>query len=131
MRLDGFAFLADENIHPEVVGWLRERGLDIADVKERGLSGSSDEGLIEVGRRERRILITHDRDFGALTIANQQPFFGVIYLRPGHIDPTRTIITLAALFEQDLALAPPFLVVASRQGDKISVRVRHLDAAAG
>ena len=42
MTLAEFAFLSDENIHPEAVGFLRRLGLDVASVRELGLAGASD-----------------------------------------------------------------------------------------
>ena len=40
MNLRRFAFLTDENIHPDVLGFLRGEGCDVLDVKESGLIGS-------------------------------------------------------------------------------------------
>lgn len=39
MRLEEFPWLTDENIHPEVVAYLRSRGFDVLDVKEQGWQG--------------------------------------------------------------------------------------------
>ncbi|MCB1189973.1 MAG: hypothetical protein H7A23_17960 [Leptospiraceae bacterium] len=41
MFLKNFNFLTDENIHPEVLQYLRNLGFNIKDVKESGLSGST------------------------------------------------------------------------------------------
>ena len=50
---------------------------------------------------EKRIIVTHDSDFGTLAVLGGEPVLGIIYLRPGHIDPTFTCDTLRALFEDD------------------------------
>ena len=71
-------------------------------------------------------MITHDRDFGGLSIARLEPIVGIVFLRPGHIDPQFTIQTLRRLFEQDLDLAAPFLLVAKRGRNAVNIRLRSL-----
>lgn len=56
-------FLADENIAPTVVFALRNAGHDVIDVKEQGWYGKPDKDLIAYTLREKRIIITHDKDF--------------------------------------------------------------------
>lgn len=79
--------LTDENVHPGVVSFLRENGDDVLDVKEEKMSGVPDEKLSRHAEEENRVIVTHDRDFGRLLIAQGTLSVGVIYLRPGHIDP--------------------------------------------
>ena len=108
MRLHEFAFLSDENIHPLVVAELRARGCDVFDVCENGLKGSADAALLRLASSLNRVVITHDRDFGGLSIARLEPVVGIVFLRPGHINPRFTIQTLWLLFEQDLDLRDHF-----------------------
>jgi hypothetical protein len=54
------------------------------------------------------------------------PVVGIVYLRPGHIDPQFTIQTLRRLFEQDLDITVPFLLVAKRGRDAVNIRLRNL-----
>ena len=126
MRLGDFPFLADENVHREVVASLRAEGRDVQDVRESGWMGSSDAELLRRAFAGRRVVITHDRDFGALYIARLEPVFGVVYLRPGHIDPRFTLDTLRVLFSRNPELTPPFLLVAKRSGNSVTIRVRSL-----
>jgi len=42
MILKDFKFLTDENIHPDVVHYLRKSNFDVKDVKESKLFGKSD-----------------------------------------------------------------------------------------
>jgi predicted nuclease of predicted toxin-antitoxin system len=42
MRLCSVKLLADENISPRVVSFLRSKGLDVIDVKEKGWQGRDD-----------------------------------------------------------------------------------------
>jgi predicted nuclease of predicted toxin-antitoxin system len=126
LRLSQFPFLADENIHPGVVRFLRDHGCDVLDVKEAGLAGTSDRVLLDHARPDHRVILTHDADFGALAIVQGEQVRGIVYLRPGHIHPSFTVDTLSALFRLELELVAPFLLVAHRSGSKLRVRLRHL-----
>ncbi|HSK76260.1 MAG TPA: DUF5615 family PIN-like protein [Thermoanaerobaculia bacterium] len=126
MRLRDFAFLTDENIHPEVVKLLRERGNDLLDVKESGLVGSSDLAILRKAYAEHRVVLTHDSDFGRLAVAGLEPVVGIVYLRPGHIEPAFTMGTLDALFERIGEIDTPFMVVAERSAGQVKIRLRQL-----
>jgi predicted nuclease of predicted toxin-antitoxin system len=73
-------FLIDENIHADVVVWLRSIGQDVVYVAE-SLSGSSDEELLKIARGEHRIIVTDDKDFGELIFHRRVLSSGVILLR--------------------------------------------------
>ena len=68
MKLDRFKLLADENIHRDVVRFLRDRGFDVLDVAEEGMLGTTDVDLLRRAVSEDRVVMTHDRDFGTLAI---------------------------------------------------------------
>lgn len=74
-------FLADENIAPRVVSALRKEGFDVITVHERKLSQSLDEQIINLSEKQKRIVLTHDKDFGGLIHQAPQPPCGVILLR--------------------------------------------------
>jgi len=46
--------LADENVSPKVVAFLRDQGIDVVDTKERGWQGKSDDELLETAYQENR-----------------------------------------------------------------------------
>lgn len=71
-------WLTDENIHPEVLAYLRSRGLDVLDVKEQRWHGRSDEDLIDEAYRSGRITLTHDGDFGTLALLCERPVIGIV-----------------------------------------------------
>lgn len=73
-------FLLDENIGKQVAGILREKGFSIVSVLEDA-PGSTDQEVLERAVREKRILITLDRDFGALVYRDSNKHVGVLYLR--------------------------------------------------
>ena len=126
MKLQDFAILADENIEREVVAWLRQRECDVLDVCEAGLIGCGDAQLIERAHSQNRVILTHDSDFGALWVARREPMVGLLFLRPGHIDPQFTIGALDLIFRRNLDLVPPFILVARRTGNRVTIRLRNL-----
>lgn len=126
MKLRGSRFLSDENIHADVVAFLRSEGCDVLDVKEEELDGSDDLSLVRLSVAEARTVLTHDSDFGTLAIAAQEPIFGIVYLRPGHIQTEITVSTVRALLDQELDPQPPFIIVAVRSGSRVKIRLRAL-----
>ncbi|PQJ35927.1 hypothetical protein BSZ35_16135 [Salinibacter sp. 10B] len=54
--------LTDENVHPQVVSFLRGRGCNVLDVKELGQMGTSDPEIVRRAANKGRMIITHDRD---------------------------------------------------------------------
>ncbi len=126
MILPSARLLTDENVHPEVVSFLEQQAFDVLDVRRSGLVGSSDRDLLRRAYPDQRIIVTHDRDFGKLVIAAEEPFYGILYLRPGHLDPSFTTATLRAVLDADLSPEPPFILVAERQQERVQIRLRHL-----
>lgn len=126
MKFAQLAFLADQNIHPEVTAFLVGRGIAVIAAESAGLDRASDSAILKRAIDEGRAVLTHDSDFGRLAIAANQPIHGIVYLRPGHILPELTIGTLLVLLDANLDLVPPFIAVAARAGDKVRIRIRRL-----
>lgn len=124
MKALGYPLLTDENVQPLVVDALRHQGKQVRTVWEEGLDGCDDAGILRHAHERAWVVLTQDRDFGRLSIRLGNPYTGIIYLRPGHIEPALVLETLHAVEALPLELAPPFLVVAERRGEVIRVRVR-------
>ena len=126
MIFAGLAFLANENIHPAVIEFLRSEGSNVLSVRECGLRGRDDESILAhaaFGYRNGadtrwRLWKTGDR--------GKKPFHGIVFLRPGHIRPEYTISSLQTLLRSDAWLSPPFLLVAVRKANQLRVRTRLL-----
>jgi len=56
-------FLVDENLGPELAPTLRGLGCNATDLLDLKLCGRSDEEVFAAAGKERRILLTQDRDF--------------------------------------------------------------------
>ena len=119
-----FALLTDENIHPDVIAFLRQQGKDIQTTGEQALNGQSDAVLLDYAHRSERAILTHDSDFGNLAIVQGKPFTGIIYLRPGHIRAEFTIETLKTIATSSIEVQPPFILVAKRSGQMVQIRIR-------
>lgn len=124
--LQDYGLLTDENIPPEVVAYLRSRGCDVLDVKEASLMGTPDQELIALARAQRRVILTHDRDFGQAAVAALAPMVGIVFLRPGHADAEFTIGTLGVVLSRAIDVAPPFTIVAKRTASEVIIRIRQL-----
>lgn len=86
--------LADENVAPSVVEALQKEGFNVFSIYEEKLSGASDEEILKLAKKEKRIILTHDKDFGNLI--HQPSLFhgGVILLRLRNQSPRNVISSL-------------------------------------
>ncbi|OIO72612.1 MAG: hypothetical protein AUJ85_10080 [Elusimicrobia bacterium CG1_02_37_114] len=73
-------FLIDENIGKSVIDYIRQKGYDVKVAKEK-YTGREDYFLLNLAYKEKRIIITNDKDFGFLVYRNKTPSFGVILFR--------------------------------------------------
>lgn len=124
MTLQDFPLFTDQNIHVDVVIFLRSQGFDVLDSNEEGWGTESDNVLLQRALAQNRVVMTHDSDFGTLAIKNGEAYLGIVYLRPGHIVPELTIGTVVQLLQQNPELSPPFIVAAKRTANTVSIRVR-------
>ena len=62
-------FLADMGISPKTALFLRTLGYDSLHLHDHALDRLSDVDILKKARNEKRILITHDLDFGGLVAA--------------------------------------------------------------
>lgn len=75
-------FHLDENVDPVIASALRRYGIDVTTTVDAGLRTSSDEAQLEFARREKRVVITHDRDFLRMARSGKE-HFGVAYCQAG------------------------------------------------
>jgi predicted nuclease of predicted toxin-antitoxin system len=73
-------FFADENIHADLVAWLRAAGHDVTYAAEV-TAGEPDEALLERARGQNRIVLTDDKDFGELVFHQRLATQGVVLIR--------------------------------------------------
>jgi predicted nuclease of predicted toxin-antitoxin system len=73
-------FIADESCAGPVIRALREAGHDLVAIAEAA-KGATDEQVLELAVKQKRVLITEDRDFGELVYARGRSSAGVILVR--------------------------------------------------
>jgi predicted nuclease of predicted toxin-antitoxin system len=122
-----YRLLADENIHPAVLRALADRGKDVCSVTDHGF-GLEDHEILAIAHTDRRVVLTHDSDFGTLAIRAGRPYTGIIYLRPGHIFASFVLEIIDAIDRADLDVQPPFILVAERKVVRIKIRLRIANA---
>lgn len=73
-------FLLDQDVYSATARLLTELGHDVVTASQMGLSTARDEDLLRTAQEQARVLVTRDRDFGALVFSRGLGA-GVIYLR--------------------------------------------------
>jgi predicted nuclease of predicted toxin-antitoxin system len=105
-------FLFDESADARVGRYLRQQGYEVTGIANDHTAGLPDEAVLDIAMRERRILITHDLDFGRLVFVERQPHAGVILLRLGSSPAlSLTISRLEEVFTNYAADLDRFIVV--------------------
>lgn len=115
------ALKVDENLPNEAAERLTAAAHDVATVFQQGLNGRPDELLIDVCRREGRVLVTLDRDFEDIRTYPPADYPGIIVLRPAHLDKRRILAIidrLVSVLDVEPVAAKLWIV------DDVSIRVR-------
>jgi predicted nuclease of predicted toxin-antitoxin system len=95
-------FLANENVPGPVVAALRERGHDVAWIKE-SMHGAEDPAVLALAQAEQRVVVTSDTDFGELAYRSRLPAqCGVVLIRIDWTQPDGdNQVVVAALTSRD------------------------------
>ncbi len=125
-RLAFVKILADENVSPKVVAFLRQKQVDVVDTKEQKWHGKSDEFLLQKAFEDSRFILTHDADFGTLAIKDDKPSFGILYLRLKSPGALNVIKILEKLLELQTSIKPGSLVVIDETRIRVRIPVRPL-----
>ena len=73
-------FLIDQNIALKPYAFMKELGLDVKSLADLGLKGRSDQEIVLAAKNEDRILITFDKDFGAIYYFSERGKVTIIIL---------------------------------------------------
>lgn len=113
-------FLADENVPPQVIQFLRNKGYKVKEVREENLKGISDVDLINLAKKESRTLITFDKHFGNVLLYPPKKYHGIIRINI-HPPILEDIFTAFNKFLKrfDLSELPGILVILERKGFRI------------
>jgi predicted nuclease of predicted toxin-antitoxin system len=117
-------FLLDENLSEKLVPLLTNAGHDVKHVRQAGLAGTLDPGVLELAALENRVLISADTDFGTLLARTHAttPSFVLIRRLIGRRVPQIASVILDNLSEMEDDLLSGAVVVL---GDE-TMRIRRL-----
>jgi predicted nuclease of predicted toxin-antitoxin system len=90
-------FKIDENLPDDAARLLRVAGIGADTVRDQGLSGAADELVADVVRREQRVLLTLDRDFGDIRTYPPEFYAGIVVLRPRRQEKASVLAMLKRL----------------------------------
>lgn len=80
-------FIADMGISVKSVEFLKQRGHDAFHLHEQGLDAFSDAEILNIARRDGRVVLTHDLDFGELIAASGDSLPSVVIFRLKNMRP--------------------------------------------
>jgi predicted nuclease of predicted toxin-antitoxin system len=110
-------FLFDQSADFRLISYLSRLGHDVQAISRNFPHGLPDEDVLAIARKEQRILIVADRDFGELIFQQGLAHCGVIFFRlPGASLQTKTehLSTVLNDYADKLALGE-FIVVTPGQ----------------
>lgn len=73
--------LLDQGMPRGCVAWLQQSGHDVSHVADIGMAEADDREILDRGRQESQIIITHDADFHALLALSGATMPSVVRLR--------------------------------------------------
>jgi predicted nuclease of predicted toxin-antitoxin system len=111
--------IANENVSATVIRGLRSRGHDVVSVKE-SMRSAPDDVVLRRATAESRLVITHDKDFGALAFHWGLPATsGVVLFRLSGNSPDMDNHRILSVLEGSMDWAGHFCVVTD---DRIRIR---------
>ena len=104
-------FLLDQSALRRLAAFLRSQGHDVTVIAQDYPHGLPDAEVLAIARREGRILITNDRDFGDLIFNQGYRHAGVIYLRLETYQLPAVIAALTQVLTEHAHELDKFIVV--------------------
>lgn len=119
---DSMKFLLDESAEFRISTFLKEQKHDVTAIAYDYPQSLPGQQVLAIARREQRILITNDRDFGELIFREKILHTGVIYFRLGLTSTAQDKMTwLSRLLITHRDKLREFIVV-DRRGPRIAQR---------
>lgn len=116
-------FLADMGISPKTVKFLRSLGHNTIHLYEQRLEQLPDPAILAKTRKEQRVLLTHDLDFGELLAASRDNLPSVIIFRLRNMCPENVNTYLHTIILQHQQVLEQGAIIIVVEGQ---VRVRLL-----
>jgi predicted nuclease of predicted toxin-antitoxin system len=105
-------FLFDQDVYAVTARYLKALGHEVITANEAGLSKAEDLDLLDRAKKDGRIFVTRDRDFGGLIFVDRAGA-GVLYLRilPSNVDAVHKELGMVLNRYQEAELQNAFVVV--------------------
>lgn len=97
----------DENLSRSVAALCRAAGHDVMTVRDENLQGAPDETVFEISARERRVLVTLDRDLGQVLRFPPEASAGIVVIDAGPGPNHRALLERTREFLAFLATRSP------------------------
>ncbi len=72
---------ANENLFDPIIDYMRSLGHDVLSIREAGLCGISDDEVYQLACKEKRVIITMDKDFSRMFRFPPGPCGGIIVVK--------------------------------------------------
>jgi len=105
-------FLLDENVRIELFKFLKNKGLNV----KLAPKGASDEQLLSISKREKRILVTNDQDF---VESAKEEVFSVVWLRIPQSSPEKLISSFENLVENLKDFSEMLIILRTNRWDEL------------
>jgi predicted nuclease of predicted toxin-antitoxin system len=92
-------FLIDMPLSPELAVWLRQKGYDAVHASSRGLDRTADSVILDIARREQRVVVTADLDYPRLLAFSGADGPGLVLFRGGNYSEQESLERLARVLE--------------------------------
>ena len=112
----------DENLSKHLKTIFKEDAHEVDTVEEENLTGQPDEVIYATCRREQKVLITLDHDFGNILRFPLNQMEGIVLLEPPNPHLDEDIIRLSRIVSKELKTRPIREILWIVQPDRIRVR---------
>jgi predicted nuclease of predicted toxin-antitoxin system len=116
-------FLLNMNVCRAIAGVLADLGQESVHARDVGLATADDKAVVEYARRDGRIIVTHDLDYGDLLIMAEAPRPSVLIFRLRRSSPSTMCQRLKEAWEPIRAAIEEGAIVVIEDA---AVRIRSL-----
>ena len=106
--------LADENISHKTIKIIKQLGIDITSVRET-TPGATDREVVKIANREKRVIITFDKDFGEIIVRNGLKAPGLILLRIKNKTPEEAAKRILDVVKRGIPLEGRIVVIQEKR----------------
>lgn len=93
-------FIADENLFEPVINYLKTLGHSVFSIRDENLSGISDDEIYQIACKEKRIIITMDKDFSKVVRYPAKNCGGIILVKIYRRTVDETLNIFKSYFEK-------------------------------